>query len=55
MVEDDDDVPDDEQAQDAYAFGGTDSKKGEDMEQSGIPSEVRELSARRQVKKTNLL
>lgn len=39
MVEDDDDVPDDEQAQDAYAFGGTDSKKGEDMEQSGIPSE----------------
>lgn len=55
MVEDDDDVPDDEQAQDAYAFGGTDSKKGEDMEQSGIPSEVRELSTRRQFKKTNLL
>ncbi|ROW07722.1 hypothetical protein VMCG_03545 [Cytospora schulzeri] len=42
MVEDDDDVPDDEQAQDAYAFGGRDSKS-EDMQQSGIPSELKEL------------
>ncbi|KUI58152.1 hypothetical protein VP1G_05479 [Cytospora mali] len=39
MVEDDDDVPDDEQAQDAYAFDGRNSRKNSDLEQSGIPSE----------------
>lgn len=39
MVEEDDDGPEDEQAQDGYAFGPRDSK-GEELEQSGVPSEV---------------
>ncbi|KAK7743587.1 component of the polarisome [Cytospora paraplurivora] len=38
MVEEDDDGPDDDQAQDTYAFGGK-LEKGEDMEQSGAASE----------------
>lgn len=42
MVEEDDDGPDDEQGQNAYALGGIDSQI---MESSGIPSEVSKGSA----------